>query len=116
MLLSDFLKSLKDCSEISKLLWADIKSPKSASKSWLVRRPRLLLSKLVSKLEARSRKLGKNELRVSTASIYTSIDNFKRCVYLLGNLWVKEGGEFRRPRLLFSKLGKQSVLQKDPCL
>jgi len=42
----------------------------------------LLLSKLVSKLEARSWKLGKNELRVSTTSIYTSIDNFKRKIAL----------------------------------
>jgi len=38
----------------------------------------LALSKLVSKLEARSWKLGKYELRVSTTGIYTSIDNFKR--------------------------------------
>jgi len=50
-----------------------------------------LLSKLVSKLEARSWKLGKNELRVSTTSIYTSIDNFKR------KLPEKRGYELIRP-------------------
>ena len=36
------------------------------------------MSKLVSKLESRSWKLGKYELRVSKASIETSIDNLKR--------------------------------------